>query len=101
MSRSARRYSFAGLPAPGSAPSTDARIEGVEQPVAFEPVQVELCLVGREVEGIRRHFSADGVRLCAHEQVQAAPKRIGQCADACDMAVGEGHAGSLSNRQKA
>jgi hypothetical protein len=69
------------------------RIEGVEQAVAFEPVEVELRLVWREPEAIRGEFPAHRSRLCAHEQVEAAPKRVGQGTDACDVSVGEGHTG--------
>jgi hypothetical protein len=52
---------------------------------------VELRLVRRKSQGIGREFAADRVGLCTHEQVEAAPKRIGECSDACYVSVGEGH----------
>ena len=59
-----------GPPGAGSAAPAHARVEGVEQPVAFESVEVEFRLVRRKSQGIGREFAADRIGLCAHEQVE-------------------------------
>jgi hypothetical protein len=45
----------------------------------------------RKPQGVGREFPADRVGLRTHEQVEAAPNRIGKCADACCVSIGEGH----------
>ena len=99
--RSARRYSLAGRPAPGSRPAGQAPVLGQKQARIHEAIEVECRELTADPHSRRGLVAADRLVPRDDELVQAAPRRLGEhCCDLDRVDVREsvGHGTSVTAR---